>query len=153
MFWPLYAEERMKLMKLTAKDTLYKAGVTSLMACSLLSLTPGAFADSKLDDLLSKPIVKQAAVGAAVGAGVGVLSDKTSVGKGAVAGALTGAGTGALSQSKYMQDKPLLRRTAKGAVIGTGASYALGSDKLKGAVIGAGAGAGYHYLEKYLHDH
>jgi hypothetical protein len=70
-----------------------------------------------------------------------------------LAGALTGAGTGALSQSHYLKDKPLLRNTAKGAVIGTGASYAMGSDRLKGAVLGAGAGAGYHYIRKYMDQH
>lgn len=143
-------------MKLSMKETLYKTGIASVMACSLLGIAPGAFAnqdDWSLDHLLSKPIVKQAAVGAAIGAGAGVLSDRTSVGKGALAGALTGAGTGALSQSHYLKDKPLLRNTAKGAVIGTGASYAMGSDRLKGAVLGAGAGAGYHYIRKYMDQH
>jgi hypothetical protein len=146
----------MKIMNRTVKSTVAKAGVASAMVCSLLSLMPGAFASNgnwSLDNLWSKPIVKQAAVGAAIGAGAGVLSDRTSIGKGALAGALTGAGTGAVSQSRYFKNRPLLRTTAKGAIIGTGASYALGSDRLKGAVIGAGAGAGYHYIQKYMNEH
>jgi hypothetical protein len=88
-----------------------------------------------------------------VGAGTGLLTDKTSVKKGALAGALTGAGTGAISQSQYFKDKPLLRNTAKGAVIGTGTSYAIGGSKVKGAAVGAGAGAGYHYVRKYMDTH
>jgi hypothetical protein len=143
----------MKIMNTPDKMTAFKAGFASVMAFSLLSLTSsGAFAESELDRLMTKPIVKQAAVGAMIGAGAGVLSDRASVGKGAVAGALSGAGTGAVSQSRYFRDKPLLRNTAKGAIIGTGASYATGSDKLKGAVLGAGAGAGYHYIRKYLDE-
>ena len=140
-------------MQVTEKMTAFKAGLASVMAFSLLGMMSGAFAQrSDLDRLMTKPIVKQAAVGAAIGVGAGVLSDRASVGKGALAGALSGAGTGAVSQSRYFNDKPLLRNAAKGAIIGTGTSYATGSSKLKGAAIGAGAGAGYHYIRKYLDE-
>ncbi|MCE3235536.1 MAG: hypothetical protein K0Q50_1716 [Vampirovibrio sp.] len=122
----------------------------ALVAITLLGFIPASFAE---DSLWSKPFVKQAAVGAAIGAGAGVLSDRTSVGRGAVAGGLAGAGTGALSQSKYLRNKPLLKNTLQGAVIGTGTSYATRSDKVTGAVLGAGAGAGYHYIRKYMNDH
>lgn len=122
---------------------------SSLVVMTLLSMIPASFAE---DSLWSKPFVKQAAVGAAIGAGAGVLSDRTSVGRGAVAGGLAGAGTGAISQSRYFRDKPLLKSALQGAVIGTGASYATRSDKATGAVLGAGAGAGYHYIRKYMDD-
>lgn len=98
------------------------------------------------------PVAKQAAVGAAVGVGAGVLSDRTSVLRGATTGAVTGVGTGLVSQSRYFQGRPLLRSTAQGAIVGTGTSYALRKDKLKGAAVGAGAGAGYHYLRQYMND-
>lgn len=132
---------------------------TSLIALAILATfgsAPGAFAANQSDwsvrSLWAKPIVKDAAVGTAIGAGAGLFTHKTSVGKGALAGAVTGAGTGALSQAKYLKDKPLIRNTLQGAVIGTGTSYATDSNRLKGAAIGAGGGAGYHYIRKYLDE-
>jgi hypothetical protein len=94
--------------------------------------------------------VKQAAIGAAVGAAGGALSDRTSLGRGAAAGALSGVGTGLVSQSRFFQDKPLLKNTVQGAIVGTGAGYALGTSPLKGAAVGAGGGAGYHYIRRYF---
>ena len=96
------------------KDIAFKTSLASLALVTGLSMAPAAFAHQNNDDwsfgnLMKKPIVKQAAIGAAVGAGAGVLTDKTSVGRGALAGGLTGAGTGAVSQSRYFGDKPLLR--------------------------------------------
>ncbi len=124
-----------------------KTSLLALTALFVVSAMPGAMAES---DLWRKPAVKQGAIGAAAGAAVGALSDRTSVGKGAVTGAAVGVGTGLLTQSKYFRDKPLLRNTAQGAVIGTGAGYATGRSKLDGAVLGAGGGAGYHYIKKYM---
>jgi hypothetical protein len=98
------------------------------------------------------PVARQAAVGAAVGVGAGALSDRTSIMRGAATGAVTGVGTGLVSQSRYFRNRPLLRNTAQGAIVGTGTSYALRKDKVKGAAVGAGAGAGYHYLRKYMND-
>lgn len=118
-----------------------------MVALISTSFFTAAFAQ---DNLWRKPAVRQGAIGAAVGAGAGVLSDRTSVGKGALTGAAVGVGTGLLTQSRYFHDRPLMRNAAQGAVIGTGASYATGRNKLDGAILGAGAGAGYHYLRKYL---
>lgn len=102
------------------------------------------------NNLWSKPAVRQGALGAAAGAALGVMSDRTSVGKGAATGAVVGVGTGLMTQSKYLKDKPVLRNAAQGAVIGTGASYATGRNKLEGAALGAGAGVGYRYLKQYI---
>lgn len=103
-------------------------------------------------DITSGQIFKHSAIGAAVGAGTGVLSDRTSVGRGAVIGGVTGAGSGIVGKMDYLRDKPLMRNAAQGAVIGTGAGYALRSSKVKGAIIGAGAGAGVHYVRKHMND-
>lgn len=130
-----------------------KTKLTALTALAAFSMTPGAFAADdrwSLDNLWSKPIVRQAAIGTAAGVAAGALSDRTSVTKGALTGAVVGVGTGALSQSRYLDDKPLVRNALQGAVIGTGASYATGASKTKGAVLGTGAGAGYHYIRKML---
>lgn len=129
-------------MKLTTKKT----ALLAMAAVVAMSAMPGAFAE----DIWRKPAVKQGVVGAAAGAAVGALSDRSSVGKGAATGAAVGVGTGLMTQSKFFRDKPLLRNTAQGAVIGTGASYATGRSKTNGAIIGAGSGAGYHYVKKYL---
>lgn len=133
-----------------SKMTLASLLLTLFMA----SLTPFASAEDRwsLDNLVKKPVVKQAAIGAAAGAAGGALSDRASIGKGAFAGALAGAGTGLVSQSRYFNDKPLIKNTVQGAIVGTGASYALGTNKLKGAAVGAGGGAGYHYIRRYLDD-
>ncbi|HEY9746071.1 MAG TPA: hypothetical protein V6C99_07625 [Oculatellaceae cyanobacterium] len=129
-------------MKQILKPLAFSA-LTVLMA----SLAPVSFAG---DSLLNKPVVKQAAVGAAAGVAVGAMSDRATVGKAAATGAVVGAGTGLMSQSKYLKDKPLLRRSLQGAVIGTGVNHATGRDKATGAVVGAGSGAGYHFVKQYL---
>lgn len=139
------------------KTTAVKTGLIAFSALIALGSASGAFAHNNQDNwsmhsLWAKPVVKQAAIGTAIGAGAGLFTHKTSVGKGALAGGLTGAGTGALSQAKYFKDKPLIRNTLQGAVVGTGTSYATDSNRLKGAAVGAGAGAGYHYIRKYIDD-
>jgi hypothetical protein len=103
-------------------------------------------------DLWRKPVVKQAAIGAGIGAATGVLSDRTSVGRGAGIGALTGAGTGLIDQYGMLKGKPMARTVAKGAIIGTGASAATHGSVLKGAAVGAGVGAGTHLLRDYWND-
>lgn len=124
------------------------------VSAALLSAGASAFADpGSWDTIWSKPAVRQAAIGAGVGAAGGVLSDRTSVGKGALTGAMVGAGTGLLTQSQYFGDKPLVRNALQGAIVGTGVSYATGNNKMKGAVVGAGSGVGYHYIRKYLDTH
>lgn len=138
----------------TDKLNLHKMSTMAFLTAALLGLgtLPASAQDDKwsLDSLVRKPLVKQAAVGAAVGAAGGALSDRTSVGRGAAVGALSGVGTGLVSQSRFFHDKPLLRNTVQGAIVGTGASYALGTSPLKGAAVGAGGGAGYHYIRRYF---
>lgn len=136
-----------------------RTGLLALSCLLVASSGVSAFAEYRdqdqwsLHSLWSKPIVRDAAVGTAIGVGAGMLTHQTSVGRGAITGAVTGAGMGAVRQSKYFQDKPLLRNTAQGAILGTGASYATDSNRLRGAALGAGAGAGYHYLRKYMDNH
>lgn len=109
-----------------------------------------AQAEDRTRRALRNPIVKQAAIGTAAGAVGGVLSGETSVLKGAGIGALTGAGTGLIDTSSTMNRKPLVKSTAKGAVIGTGVSAVAGRGKVKGAAVGAGVGAGAHLLNDYI---
>ena len=139
------------------KAIAFKASLMTLAAGIGLGATGSAFAVTpkkpdqwSLHSLWAKPILRDAAVGTVIGVGAGMLTHRTSVGKGALAGALTGAGTGAVSQSKYLKGKPLVRNTLEGAVIGTGTSYATDSSRMKGALVGAGAGAGYHYVKKMV---
>jgi hypothetical protein len=143
-----------------AKKRRFSSSVAfiSLLALAWLSLqsVPSQAANPDkgwtLDQVTSGQIFKHAAVGTAVGAGAGVLSDKTSVGRGAVVGGITGAGSGIVGKMDYLRDKPVLRNAAQGAVIGTGAGYALRSSRVKGAVIGAGSGAGIGYVREHMND-
>jgi hypothetical protein len=107
----------------------------------------------KTKDAFKNPIVKQSAVGAAVGLGAGMLSREGSPLKGAGIGALVGAGTGLMDTSTTLKNKPLLKSTAKGALIGTGAGAVMGTSKLKGAALGAAAGAGAHFIKDYMDTH
>jgi hypothetical protein len=95
-----------------------------------------------------KTVVKQAAVGAGIGAATGYISKESSIGRGAGIGAITGAGTGLLDSSNTLRRRPLIKDTAKGAVIGTGTSAVLRNNKLKGAAVGAGSGAAWHFVKK-----
>ena len=139
------------------KSTAVKTSLTALSAMLALGSVSGAFANDAQNNwsaksLWQKPVVRDAAVGTAIGVGAGLFTHKTSVGKGALAGGLTGAGVGAIGQAKYLKDKPLLRNTLQGAAVGTGTSYATDSSRLKGAAVGAGAGAGYSLLRKYMDE-
>ena len=123
----------------------------SLIAALGVSTIAASYAeDTRTRRALRNPIVKQAAVGAVAGTIGGALSGETSAVKGAGIGALTGAGTGLIDTSTTMKRKPMLKSTAKGAVIGTGVSAVAGRGKVKGAVVGAGVGAGAHVLNDYL---
>lgn len=130
------------------RDVLKSWTVSLLAASFLVAVVPASFAIDK-QSVLKKPVVKQAAIGALAGVAVGAVSDKAHVGKSAVTGAAVGAGTGLMSQSKYLKQKPLLRNTLQGALVGTGVSYATGKDKVTGAAVGAGSGAGYHFFKKF----
>jgi len=117
---------------------------TLLSSSAMIAVAP----DASAQDVRRNPIVKQGAIGAVVGTAVGAISKESSIWKGLGIGALTGVGTGLLSESSTMQRHPLVRKTAKGAVIGTGGAAVLGSGLGAGAAIGAGAGAGLHFLKK-----
>ncbi|MBK8189409.1 MAG: hypothetical protein IPK79_03070 [Vampirovibrionales bacterium] len=97
--------------------------------------------------LLHNPIIRQSLIGAGVGAVTGAVSRDGSLVRSAGVGAVTGAATGAIDYTGVLDGRPMVRRAAKGAVIGTGASAAMRRDKLKGAVVGAGAGAAYHLIK------
>lgn len=105
---------------------------------------------SRVTTVLQNPIVKQAAVGAAIGGAAGLFSDKSSVARGIGIGALSGAGTGLIDQSDTLHDRPLIKSTLKGAVIGTGASTLTRNGAMKGALLGGAAGTGVHLLREYL---
>lgn len=124
----------------------------TLSMWSLLSALAYDSLKEDLKDLWRYPIVKQGAVGAAAGGVVGGLSRESSIMRGVGIGALTGVGTGLIDQTGVLYNKPLLRTTAKGAIVGVGASSVMRSSGVKGAVVGAGAGAGYHLLRDYWHD-
>ncbi len=130
------------------KQSLATRSLALLMAASCLAMAPLAHAQ----EWYKKPMARQAAIGAAAGVAAGALSDRMSVGKGALTGAVVGAGTGYMSQNNTLATRPLLRQTLKGALVGVGVGYAADYNVLKGGLIGAGSGAGYHYVRKYVLD-
>ncbi|MBX2860129.1 MAG: hypothetical protein KTR14_02770 [Vampirovibrio sp.] len=117
----------------------------AVMATAVILAPGSALAGEK-----TRNVVKHSAIGAGVGAITGGLSERGSVLRGAGVGALTGAGTGVVDNSDTLRDRPLIRNTAKGAIIGTGVSATTKRSKLKGAAVGAGAGAGFQLLKDYL---
>lgn len=129
-----------------------KYALSSLLVASVLfaGISPsGAEVRREVRDAWGNKIVKQSVIGAGVGAGVGAISGESSILRGAGIGALSGAGTGLVDSSRTLRDKPLVRSTAKGAIIGTGASAVTRRSVAKGAAIGAGTGVGAHYLRKW----
>lgn len=132
--------------------------VKKVITLSVVPLLMGAMiglsdltANADVRDWLGNDIVKQGAIGAGVGAITGVVrEDGPSTVKSAGIGAVTGAAGGAIDHTGVLDNNPLARRAAKGAIYGTGGSAVLGKSKIKGAAVGAGTGAGYHYLKKYL---
>jgi hypothetical protein len=115
----------------------------------LLSLfvTNSGFAES---NVTVRNVVKQSAIGAGLGAATGYVSGESGLLRGAGLGAITGAGTGIVGSSSTLRNKPLVRSTAQGAIIGTGAAAITRKSKAKGALIGAGSGAGWHFLRSWL---
>ena len=105
---------------------------------------------SDVKQAMHNPVVKQAAIGGALGAAAGLFSRESSIWRGLGIGALTGAGTGLVSDSKTMNRHPLVKSTAQGAIVGTGTSAVFRRSKGKGALVGAGAGAGWHFLKDYF---
>jgi len=137
------------MLNRTAVRSLFM--LAALVASGLSSL---AFADTKTQakKAWGNPILKQAVVGAAIGTATGAISREGTALKGAGVGALVGAGTGLMDTSSTLDRKPLVKTTAKGALIGVGASTITKRNKLSGAAIGAGAGAGTHFLKNYLRN-
>src|ERR1044072_4583879 len=109
-------------MKRFGNSTLInKSAIAALTMASVAGLAiPSAHAAEwgDLDNLIRKPVVKQAAIGAAAGAAGGLLSDRVAAGRGILAGGIAGAGSGLLSQSRYFDDKPLVRNALQGGIIG-----------------------------------
>lgn len=97
-------------------------------------------------------VVKQSAIGAGIGAATGYVSGESGLLRGAGIGAITGAGTGIVGSSSTLRNRPLIRSTAQGAIIGTGAAAVTRKSKVKGAVIGAGSGAGWHFLKDWFRN-
>lgn len=120
----------------------------ALATVSIISTATPGFAWER-ENWTLKNILKHTAVGAGAGAGAGILSDRSSVGRGAGIGAVTGAATGIVDSSRTIRRRPLIKDAGKGAIIGTGAAAIQRESKLKGAAIGAGAGAGWHFLKKW----
>jgi len=133
------------------RQTTQKAAVLFSVCLTLSTFSLPTLADPYLRDASTrKSILKSTAIGAGVGAATGLFSDRSNLGRGVATGAVTGLGTGLISRSHYLNDKPLLRNSLEGAAIGTGASVATHRSAGKGALVGAGAGAGYHFLRQYL---
>jgi hypothetical protein len=149
-------DREITLMFADVTTALKTKGLAALLTLSVFGSVAVAHAEGDLRrDLrrdLRNPIVRQAAIGAAAGGVVSGVTDRSSILKGVGVGALTGAGTGLVDRSRTLQDRPLLRNSAKGAIIGTGASAVLDRSKTRGAVTGAAGGAGYHLLKKYWYD-
>ena len=148
------SSQKGKLVIFMNIQTRTMALLTALTVSSV-GLLPSAFAQ-EYHPLLHNQIIKQGAVGAGVGAAAGLLGghgrhEGHSVIRGAGVGALTGAGTGLVSRSKILRGHPLAKTTAQGAIIGTGASVIFHKSPAKGALLGAGVGAGWHFLDQYLH--
>ena len=103
-----------------------------------------------LTDLWKSPIVKSGVIGTGIGVGAAALTKHMSILHGAWVGAAYGAGFGAMDETTYFKQHPLVRKTAKGAVIGLGAAALTGAAALGPATaVGAGIGAGVHYLKTH----
>ena len=104
----------------------------------------------KARNVMAKPVVKHAAVGAAAGVAAGALSDRSSVLKGAAIGAAAGVGSGLLDSSTTLNNRPMIKNTLRGAAVGTAASAVFGKSMVKGAAIGGAAGAGTQLIRDYM---
>jgi hypothetical protein len=111
---------------------------------------PEQTTSQKARNVMAKPVVKHAAVGAAAGVAAGALSDKSSVLKGAAIGAAAGVGSGLLNSSTTLNNRPMIKNTLRGAAVGTAASAVFGKSMVKGAAIGGAAGAGTQLIRDYM---
>ena len=111
----------------------------------MMVMTQATWAIDKSD---VQRVLIHSAIGAGTGAVVGGVSDRSTAWQGAAVGAGSGVATGVIDSVDALNDKPLVRSTAKGAVTGLGASTITERSKLGGAAVGAGAGAGVHFLRR-----
>ena len=129
---------------------LWLASVVAIAISLLMVLVPAFAYDFEDNISWQNPVVKDAVIGAGAGALTGAISKESSVGRGLIVGGLTGAGYGYIDKTSRLEDKPFLRRTLKGTVIGAGVNGARDKSVFKGAAVGAGSGVGYHLLRDYL---
>ena len=100
-------------------------------------------------DFWKSPSVKSGVAGAGIGLGAAALVEKN-LWHGTWVGAAYGVGVGLMDESSYFKKHPMMRRTAKGAVIGLGAATVTGAAALApAAAVGAGVGLGVHYLKTH----
>ena len=101
-------------------------------------------------DLWKSPAVKSGIVGAGIGLGASALTKHMGLWHGTWVGAAYGAGFGLMDEINYFKHHPMVRKTAKGAVIGLGAAALTGAAALgPAAAVGAGIGAGVHLLKAH----
>jgi hypothetical protein len=100
-------------------------------------------------DLFKNPTTRSGLTGAGIGLGAAALTERN-LWRGTWVGAAYGTGVGLMDESVYFKRHPLVRRSAKGALIGLGAATVTGAAALgSAAAVGAGIGAGVHYLRTH----
>lgn len=110
--------------------------------------TLGAKISDGLSDLWKSPSVKSGIAGGGIGLGAAALTKHMGLWHGTWVGAAYGAGFGLMDESFFFKRHPLMRRTAKGAIVGLGAATVTGAAALgPAAAVGAGVGAGIHLLK------
>jgi len=99
-------------------------------------------------DLWKSPGVRGGVAGAGIGLGTAALTKHMGLWHGTWVGAAYGAGFGLMDEISFFKKHPMVRRTAKGAVVGLGAAAVSGAAALgPAAAVGAGVGAGIHLLK------
>jgi len=130
----------------TLTQTTKTLVIAAVLLGTISALSPQTYA---LDQYEKKDLLKKTAIGAGAGLVLGGVSERQSALKGAFYGGAAGAGTSLIDKSNRLNDNPLIRSTAKGAIMGTAVTGSTGHSLLKGAALGAGSGAGYHYLRRW----
>jgi hypothetical protein len=100
------------------------------------------------NDLWRSPTVRSGVVGGGIGLGASALTKHMGLWHGTWVGVAYGAGFGLIDEVNFFKKHPLMRRSAKGAVVGLGAAAVSGAAALgPAAAVGAGVGAGIHALK------
>lgn len=103
-----------------------------------------------VSDLWKSPSVKSGIAGAGIGLGTAALTKHVGLWHGTWLGAAYGVGFGMMDEMNFFKRHPLMRKTAKGAVVGLGAAAVSGAAALgPAAAVGAGVGAGIHLLNAH----